>query len=171
MQLDHEQFEGAKVLAEIGTKIAEGRAVLEQLKSSTDSYLKEREQETIERIKKVLESSATLLTEIGQYHSELEGYRNQVATFVVDIRYLLEGIGSFETLLNETTSAVRGDLDNREAKVGAALEQVRKGRALLAADARDLEAQKQQFGKDKKKLKDEWAALERAAAEIKNKKK
>lgn len=171
IDLDHEKFEGVKELADIGLKIAQGRATLAQLKTDTDSYLASREEEAVARIKIALVVSQQLITEIGQYHGELEGYRREVETFVDDIRSLLEGVAGFKKILTETTEALYKNLDIKQTKIDAALVEVKRGRALLEADQQDLAAKRQQFGSDKKALRDEWAALERAAAEIKNKKK
>lgn len=169
--LDHEQFEGAKVLAEIGTKIAEGRALLITLDASKETYLEEREKEALERVAKALESSKELLTEIGSNHSELEGFRTQVGEIVSEVRTLLEDIAKFREAFQKYISDERGALTEKQRKIDEALIEIRKGRSLLDAQQLDIQNQKREIGTSKKALRDEWAALERASAEIKSNKK
>lgn len=169
-KLDHENFEGAKVLADIGLKIAAGRALLRDLETTKDAYLAKREDEAVARIRAAIESSKGMLEELERYHSELNGYRTDLTAFAEEVRCLIEDISQFRKSFEAATTAILEDLEKKQKQVDDGFASLRNARILLDAERRELHQSKADLGKEKKKLRDEWAALERAAAEIKSKK-
>lgn len=168
--LDHENFEGAQVLAEIGAKIAEGRAELANLESSKQEFLTDRASEATERIKRVLETSKELIGEIEKYHSELVGFRDQIGVLADDARELIQSIERWKKQFDETNAALLADIDKKLKENSEILLQIKANRALLEGEKEGIETKRAALRLDRIKINDEWAALERAANEINNKK-
>ncbi len=167
--LDHEQFEGAKVLAEIGSQIAAGRAALVELEANKEDFLEGREQEAIARIDAVLEDSKALLDECGAYHSELVSFRNQINDLVVGVRGLIQSVErwkkEFDSRLDEKQRQIEKKLtDNR-----FLLKQLRAERALLSGESEAIKGKRDALAQEQRKIDDEWATLTRAASEINGK--
>ncbi len=132
--LDHDSFEGAQVLAEIGANIARGRAELTALEEGKEAFLDERAAETTARIKAVLAQSHDLLEEISKNHSELVGFRDEVGRFADDARSLIQAIEGWKAAYDTEIAARRAQLDEQAAQNAAALVVIKAQRALLAGE-------------------------------------
>lgn len=168
--LDHEQFEGATVLAEIGAKIAAGRAALSDLETSKEDFLNVREADAVARVKQVLEQSQELIGEIGQYHSELVGYRNEVDGFLRDILYLVQRVGEWKREFDSDVSFQNREIDKKILQNTDILIEIKGQRALLAGETSGIKAKREALRLDTLKIKDEWATLGRAKEELTTKK-
>lgn len=168
--LPHEQFEGAKVLAEIGVKIAAGRAELATLEKDKEQFLEGRAQDAIERVNRVLEGSRQLIGEIGKYHDELVGYRREVEGFLADILYLIERVGVWKAEFDREITLKNREIDQKIVKNDEILAEIRQQRALLEGETEGIKVRREALRKDMVKIRDEWATLGRAKDEIKGKK-
>ncbi len=101
MELDHEKFQTVKELADLGVQVAGTRALLRQLKSETEEYLKEREGMAVERVKTVLKASMSLLKEADQY---LETFRIFLTTTGSIREDIGEMVASLSALREETAT-------------------------------------------------------------------
>ncbi len=168
--LDHEQFEGAKILAEIGAKIAAGRAALVELETSKEDFLTDREADAIARVGKVLEQSKELLDQCGNYHNELVSFRIQIGEFADDVRGLIQFVESWKSAFDRELAAKNADIDRKIIQNDALLTQIKQQRALLEGESEGIKGKRQSLAQDKLKINDEWQTLTRAAEEINRKK-
>ncbi len=168
--LEHDQFEAAKKLADIGTKIAAGRALLVELEQGKNDFLEGREAEAIKRVADVLAQSKTILSEIGNYHSELVGYSNQVNGFYDDLLYLLQSVERWKQEFDADLAAKNKEIDAKIKENKLILEQVQQARALLAGESEGIGIKRRNLNEQTTKINDEWATLGRAAEEINGKK-
>lgn len=169
VKLDHEQFEGAKVLADIGAKISAGKAALEALEKSKDDFLNGRESEAIARVSAALDSSKNLIIEIGTYHSELVGYSNQVDGFLADVLYLIQSVQRWKEDFDKENAEKITELDAKIIQNNLILEQIKQNRALLAGESEGIVIKRRNLRDQAAKIKDEWETLERASKEINQK--
>lgn len=168
--LDHEQFEGAKVLADIGTKIAAGRAALVELEASKRDFLEGRAAEAITRVEAVLADSKALLEECGSYHNELVSFRTQIGELGDNVRGLIQSVERWKSEFNNRLDERKLEIDGLLANNRGVLAQIRQQRALLAGESENIKDKRRSLAEDQRKIDDEWAALTRTAEEIKSKK-
>ncbi len=170
MDLDHEKFEAAKTLAEIGTKIAAGRAALTELESGKGDFLDKRAQETVAKVKEVLEHSKDLLAEFGGYHNELVGYRNELDAFLAEILYLLQSVERWKAEFDAEVGDKNRQIDRKIAQNKDILAEIKGQRALLAGETEGIKSKREHLRTEALKIKDEWETLGRTKEEIKQKK-
>lgn len=168
--LDKEQFEGAKVLAEIGAKIAAGRAALTELESGKRDFLDGREAEAIARVGKVLANSKELLAEVSKYHSELVGYRIELEGFLEKVLYLVQSVETWKADFDREIGEKNKEIDQKLSQNEALIVEIKGQRALLAGETTAIKGKRAALEEDMVKIRDEWATLGRAAKEINSKK-
>ncbi len=164
--LDHEQFEGAKVLADIGTKIAAGRAALSALEKGKEDFLEDRAAEATQRVQEVLEQSKDIIAEIGKYHSELVGYSNQVDGFLTDVLYLIQSVERWKEAFDEQNAAKLAEINTQIAENKVILEQIEQARALLAGEDQGIRIKRRNLNSKQAQVDDEWATLGRTKEEL-----
>lgn len=167
MQLDHEQFQGAKELAEIGVKISASTAALQSLKIAEGEYISEREARLVARLKATLVDSAELIKQIGSNHDALVGYRNFVTDLHDKILSLIQCITDCEALLDEAASYLDQRISDHEAKVASFREAVTKERALIDGERDALAAWSDRLGERERDLNDREKTLKRTLDRIK----
>lgn len=167
--LDHEDFEGATVLAEIGVKIATARAQLSTLESTKEEYLDGRAAEAAERIAEVLTQSAELIEEIGKNHKDLVGYRTAVDNYLDDVRYLIQVVKGWKEAFDKSCEAKLAEIVAKTKGNDAILTQIKGQRALLAGEELAIMGKRAVLKEETAKILDEWATLERASKEINKK--
>lgn len=168
--LDHEQFEGAKVLAEIGTKIATGRATLVELERSKDDFLAGREADAIARVSEVLAQSKELIAEIGNYHDELVGYSREVDAYLADLLYLIQSVERWKEAFDKENSEKLVEINTKIAENKVILDKIQQNRSLLEGESAGIVTKRKALREETRKINDEWATLGRAAKEINSKK-
>lgn len=168
--LDNEHFEAVKTLADIGTKIAAGRAALSELERSEVDFLEGRAEKATQRVAEVLAQSKELLAEISKYHSELVGYRSQVDGFLADVLYLLQSVERWKKEFDIELVAKSEEIDRKIEANAEVLKQVRKERAFLAGESEGIKGKRSALREDSTKINDEWATLGRAKKELTDKK-
>lgn len=164
--LDHEQFEGAQVLAEIGTKIAAGRALLIELESSKEEFLNGREVEALARVNEVLKQSRELIDEIGKNHSELVGYRTQVDGYFEDVRCLLQAVKNWKESFDTQNAAILKEINEKIKENNTIIEQIKGNRALLDGETQDIARRRKIIAEETIKMNDERGVLDRAWKEL-----
>lgn len=168
--LDHEQFEGAKLLADIGAKIAAGRAALSNLEQGKEEFLNDRAAEATLRVKEVLEQSKNIIIEIGTYHSELVGYSNQVDGFLTDVLYLLQSVERWKEAFDTENATKIVEINTKIEENKVILEQIEQARALLAGESEGIRVKRRNLNSQSAQINDEWATLGRAKNELTAKK-
>lgn len=171
MELEHEQFEGAKELAAIGLRIAEGRALIANLDAEREEYLDGREKEAVERIELVLAQSSELLKEIGANHDELVKYRRELDDYCASLRYFNERVSEGHQAFKEYFDRENAKLDEKLKEVAAQRAQAKKELSQISSDRALLKGQQAQLKDDQRLLDDRRATLERGFAELRAKKK
>lgn len=164
--LDHEQFEGAKILAEIGTKIAAGNAALALLETGKSDFLNGRAAEAETRIKEVLEQSKDLLAEIDKNYSALVRYRNQVDDFLKDVLYLIQSVERWKKEFEAEFTEKNKRIDVKIAQNNDILKEIKVQRALLEGETLGIKSKREALKRDATKIRDEWETLGRAKEEI-----
>lgn len=169
ISLDHERFEGAKELAAISTKIAEGRALIAALKTEKDFFLQERDDEMRERIELVLAESEDLIRKIGENHDDLVAYRRMVDAYIGDIRAFHDRVVAFSASSEEYFKEATKKLD-------AVLEAIREERkkntqekSLLDGAREGIEQERRELAERTRKVKDDEGRLARAWKELETK--
>lgn len=166
--LDHEKFEGAKILAEIGTKIAAGRAELANLDETKEDFINGREADAISRVNRVLEQSKELLAECTKYQNELVGYRNELSVFLEQILCLIQRVEAWKAEFDKEIGEKNQEIDKKIKENDELLAQIRGQRALLAGESEGIKTKRANLAADMVKIKDEWATLGRAKKELGN---
>lgn len=167
IKLDHEQFEGAKVLADIGAKIASGKAALDALERSKDDFLNEREAEAIARVSKALSDSKDIIIEIGTYHSELVGYRNQVEGFLSDVLYLIQSVERWKSEFDRENTEKIQQINTKIEENKVIYGQITEARALLKGESDSIKGKRAHLNLQQAKIDDEWATIARVKKELK----
>lgn len=166
IKLDHDQFESAKVLADIGAKISAGKAALAELELGKADFLDARAADATRRIDEVLAQSKEVLVEIGGYYSELVGYRNQVDNFLADVRYLIQSVEGWKKRFDAEIEAKSAEVDAKIVQNSALVAQVKAERATLAEESVNISKKRDLLGEEMVRVNDEWQTLTRASKEI-----
>lgn len=164
--LNHEDFQGAQVLADIGTKIAASRALFAELERDTEDFLVGREAEAAARIQKVLVQSRGLLDEIGKNHTALVGYRTEVENYMADVRCLIQAIEGWKNDFDARNTEILADIEVKSKENEQILTEIKAQRALLAGESKGITTKRAALREETKKITDEWATLGRAKKEI-----
>lgn len=165
--LDHEQFEGAKVLADIGVKIAAGRAALAELKVSKEDFLTDREAEAIARVNEALTQAKETIVEIGKYHDELKGYSTQVSAFYADVLSLIQSVESCKEAFDEKNRAELAEIKVKMDENTVILSQIQSARSLLAGESEAIAIKRRNLNAQDAKIKDEWTTIAAVKKELK----
>lgn len=171
MELPQEQFDAVKELSEISVKIAEGRAVLSDIESATDTYLEEREQEAVKRIEQVLENSSKLLAEIGHNQDELVKYRRELDGYCAELRYFHERITRIRTDFEAYFATENEKLDAKLKEIDQLRIDNKKESSRLSVERKSLEGERRKLDKELRVVADRQAMLERGFKELTSKKK
>lgn len=169
--LDHEQFEGAKELAEIGKQIAEGRALLSTLESSKEEFLTTRERDLVQRIQMVVVGSQELIRQIGTNHDKLVEYRREVTAYVADLRYFVESVTAWKEAIDAQVKTSLETLDKKAQEVTALIEQERHESTRLESERGMMAAERKSMIEETQKFQSERGTLDRAWQELKKKQK
>lgn len=156
--LDHEKFQGVQELAAISTKIAAGTAALGTLKAGEETYLAEREQRLVARLKSALVDSSELISAIGENHGALVGYRNDLTGFHDRILSLIQGVDSCMSLISEDSAELDARVTAHEQAVAAFKEASIRERVRTEGERGELSQWRDQLGALERKL-NESAAL------------
>lgn len=169
MQLDHEQFQGAKELAVIGTQIAAGTAALATLKANEEEYLTERESLLATRLQKALVDSSELIKAIGENHGALVGYRTEVEQFYQKVLSLNEGIMECQSLIEKASEVLEARITKQEQDTS----DMRQKNALIKinidGEREELNTWRERLATTERKINDRSAMLERTLARAKQK--
>ncbi len=168
--LEHAHFEAVQALADIGTKLAAGRAALSELESSKGDFLDGRAEEATQRVAEVLVQSKGLLDEIGKYHSELVEYRNQVDGFVAEILYFIQSVERWKEAFDKENTAKLREINNKIEENTLILSQIQKARSLLEGESSSIKGKRAALNSQQAKINDEWATLGRTKEELDAKK-
>lgn len=166
IKLEHDRFESAKVLADIGAKISAGKAALSELELGKADFLDTRAAEATKRIDEVLAQSKEVLVEIGGYYSELVGYRNQVDNFLGDVRYLIQSVEGWKRRFDDELAAKSAEIDTKIVQNSAIVAQIKAERETLATESASIGKKREALGYEMVKINDEWQTLTRASKEI-----
>lgn len=170
MELEHEKFEGAKELAEIGMKISAGTAALASLKENEELYFAERERDLVFRLKQALLNSSDLLAAIGENHSALVGYKTELEDYHSKVLSLIEGVMECMKLIDDSTTELNAQMSAHEANVDLFREQSKRERTHIAGARTEVDAMRLQIDVDRRVVNDQRATLKRAFARLKDKK-
>jgi hypothetical protein len=88
MELEQEQMKIMQAIAEANIKISDARTELSTLKAEHDSYLKERENEVMEKLEALLDSSDEIIKKINKNHLKITDITKTVcgfADFIADL--------------------------------------------------------------------------------------
>lgn len=169
MELDHEKFEGVKELAEISANISMATASLASLQANEREYMKERELRLTERLKKSLVDSSDLIKSIGDNHSALVGYKNELNSFYSTILSLIQDVSECRKSLEKATSEIEVKLAIRDKEILEFKEASHRERTHIQGERTELAAKSAQLEIDRKIIEDQRGTLERAFARLKDK--
>jgi len=165
--LDPESFNAKKELAEIHTQIAQGRAVLEQMKDETDAYLTEREQEVLKRIGVVLAASESDLRAIGENRDALQRYASEVKSMAADLQAILLLFKDVRAKQVEVTGLDEQRLERKAEELARLEQSLKVMRSGIDADRESVAMDRKWMDQERLRLQDEAALLVRTAARLK----
>ncbi len=171
IKLDYEQFEGAKELAQIGLKIAEGRATLSDLKAQEPAFIAERGRKVEERIKEVLVESRELIALIGTNHDALVEYRKEVTQYVADLRYFIESVKAWKEAADEEIKLENEKLDTKRTEIQALIAEENAQALQLKNDSGIIEKDREALRRESKKLESDRDLIKSGFAALKKAKK
>lgn len=166
IKLQHETFDAVRELTNIHTAIADGRTALESLKASTEDYLTGREKEAIGRIERVLIESRAALDEVGRNHEALTKYSVELRGYTELLRTLNGDLLAFAALLRERMAAADKKLDEKLAEINEATHDLKVIHANIVEDRKQLAREQAQINEERRLLKDQRKAFERAWGEL-----
>jgi small-conductance mechanosensitive channel len=164
--LDHEKFSAVEELSKIHTAIVEGRAALETLKGSTEEYLTGREKEAVERIAKILDESRTALDEVAANHEALTKYGVELRGYANLLSALSKDLTAFALLLRERMASADAALSAKLAEINEAKRDLKAVHADIIEDRKQLAREQMGINEERRLLKDQREAFERAWGEL-----
>lgn len=170
MELDQEKFETAKVLADLGQKIAEGRAVLKQLIEETEAYIVEREEMVLKRVKSLLKSSSDALMQVTKHHDELKRYASEVSSFADSVSEFHKKVMKLHGTLDEEVKNHEKDISAFNVEFEDRKRRLLEEKIILEADREALQRKSNDLNKKSIALNDQEKRLERGFEELKTKK-
>lgn len=165
--LDHEKFEGIKELAEISTKISAGTAALAALQKGEETYLSEREQKLVARLKQTLADSADLIKDIGANHDALVGYRMDLTGFHDSILSLIQCVDACLVLINEASAELETRVENHAKAVTTFKEACQRERVQIDGERGELAQWRDQLGAQERSLNDREKTLKSTLERLK----
>jgi uncharacterized phage infection (PIP) family protein YhgE len=165
--LEQEKFDTVRELSELGIAIAEGRAVLEKLKSDTDTYVAEREEKAIQKVAQVLEESRDALAEVAKNHEELTSYLRAARDYAGSLARLHESLQQLKATLLSATEALEERIERHRIEVDRVRLETRRQFTLLAGERAALASDKIRRDEEWRKIADKAQTLERTAARLK----
>ncbi len=166
MELTHDKFEGAKELAEINVKISAGVAALAQMKADEETYFTEREKRLVARLEAALVDSEDLVKAIGENHSSLIGYRNEVSDLHTKLLFLIQGIDECMSLINDTATTLENRITAHEERVSKFISESRSERNQIDSKRAEVNQDREKIVEETRLLDDRKAMLERTLARI-----
>lgn len=160
-------MEALEVLAKTNMDIGAAKAALQVLKDSKTAYIKEREEETLKMVSRVLEESADVFKMVQKNFTDTQQFQNTVSEFA---KYLVQAQTEFSELLAvfEEYSGLR----NKEAR--KQLEEIAEFRKAVQAahdkneaDREEIATAKKNLDKEAKKVADLKGTLERGIERLK----
>lgn len=152
--LEHEKFQGVKELAEIGMKISASTAALAQLKAGEETYLTEREEKLVARLKAALVDSSDLIKEIGANHDALVGYKNDLTAFHDRILSLIQGVDACMALITEGSAQLDARITEHENKIADFKQDSIRERVALESEQGELSGWRDRLGEAQRLLDD-----------------
>lgn len=146
-ELEQEQFNSVKMLADTSLKISEAKNTLFKLQEEETQYLIEREKKTINTINKTLENSAGLVKTIKDNHEEVRQYSRTITAFA---DYLKEMYDKFKVL--QESFVERNKLWEQNMK---------RQEEIIAKQRKEVEAEQKLIKLDEEKLKEMREDLEK----------
>lgn len=166
MELEHEKFEGAKELAEIGVMLSQTQAALGLLQGEEVKYLAEREERVTNRIQKALADSAELITKIGENHTTLVAYRIQVTELHEFVMALLKSVTDCMDLLTTTTNELDKRIGQHQEDMRKFAEETKKERITIEESNKSIEIEKGRIKDSKRDIASRYGALQSAVADM-----
>lgn len=165
--LDKEKFDSLKELAAIQSDIASGRATLQQIKSDTEVYLAEREQETVRRIDAVLQGSVAILAEVGENQDALVKYATEVRAMDADLQAILLLFKDTVRKQEEVTALENAELERKAEQLARVEIELKAKRSIIEADAAANEQDRKWISEETRLLNDRAQLLERSIKRLK----
>jgi len=165
--LEQEKFDTVRELSQLGVAIAEGRAVLEKLKSETTTYVTEREEKAIQKVKEILEESRDALAEVDKNHETLTSYLTDARAYVRSITGLYDTFAQLVLTFEKSTDALEDQLDRKRAEIAKVQLEIRRQFSHLAGERAALKSDKIKREEEWRKIHDRAATLERGIKRLK----
>jgi isopenicillin N synthase-like dioxygenase len=166
MEVDKKQFNAMKQLTEISQGISILRSALDSLGDATNDYFKSMENETTNRVDKVLRESREALenttqnhNQLSEYNKELTAYHNQIKDFTKTLTTLSQ---DFAKKMDESDK----DMKEHHENISEMLKQIKIQRVNIEEDKKQLLREKKRIEEETRLLVDRRGALERGFKEL-----
>jgi uncharacterized protein YukE len=168
--LEKEKFDTLKELADVNVKISEARNELLEIESSKNDYIKLREDETIQRVNKVLKSSEKVIKMAHSNYEEVRTFVNTVSGYKAAVD---EGYSTLKDIIkdfNEYQDEWEKQNEDQIHSLSDLEKKVKKDRELLGRERKDVEKFKKSVELERRKVADDRGTLNRAIKRLKSKK-
>lgn len=165
--LEKEKFDSVKELATIQSDIASGMATLAKIKSETEAYLTEREQELLKRIDTILQNSESVLREIGENQDALVRYAAEVRGMDADLQAILLLFKRAVAVQEEVTAREKAELEEKAEELVRIETELKAKRSIVDSDALANEQDRKWIADEKRLLNDRIKLFERSINRVK----
>lgn len=166
--LSSETFKSVKELAEIQRQIMTGKAEIEALRSTKDTFIAEREAEVVKIVDNVLTASREALVEADQNRDAIMALLTVVTDMVEDAKEmhadLHQIVEQYEGATNKTVLVIK----DRTEQLESAIKVLKQQRATLKDDESALEVARTSLARDRILVADKNKTLITELARIKS---